>query len=530
MAGLTGVSSGVLTSSEITTLIQQATAADEAPITAIQNAETPIEAQISALGKVQGSLSSLQSALSALANVQTLSQRSVSSSSNNVQASVTNQAAIGTYTVSGVHLATAETLLATGFTSASGALGSGSVTFQVGGGAATTLQIASGQDNLTDIAAAINQAGLGVTATVVFDGSGYSLTLAGNVTGAANGFTVSGGGGLSAFTYDDSTQDLTQHTAAQDASFSLNGISITSGSNTITGAIQGLTLTLAGSGSATLSVSQNTSPLIQSAESVVQAFNSALSTIAQYASYNQASGGGPLLGDVGLQIVRTDLLNAISSPVGGASAGGGFNALGSIGFSITSGGLVTLNTATLQSAAQSNYGAVAGLLGTVGIADNPNVAVQGIGGALSGSYAVAITANGPGSLTGTVNGQAASGTNGVLTVTGPGAAQGLSLAVANGATGDLGTVTVTSGLYGQLSSILTGALATNTGSVTNEVTNLTAAVTSMNQQMATLAQQAQAETQELTQEFSAAQATISQLTTVSSFLSTYFDMTSGGGA
>jgi flagellar hook-associated protein 2 len=527
MAGLTGVSSGVLTSSEITTLIQQATAADEVPITAIQSAETPIEAQISALGQVQGSLSSLQSALSSLADVGTLSQRSVSTSSNSVQATATNQAAVGTYNLSAIHLATAETLTATGFSSASGSLGSGSVTFQIGSGAPTTLQIASGQDNLADIAAAINQANTGVSATVIFDGSGYSLTLSGNATGAANSFTVSGSGGLSALTYDGSTQNLTEQTAAKNASFSLNGISITSGSNTVTGAIQGLTLTLAGSGSAAVSVSQNASPLIQSVQSVVQAFNTALNTISKYSSFNQTSGGGPLLGDVGLQIVRTDLLNAISSPLGSAAAGG-FNSLGSIGFSITSGGLVTLNTATLQSAAQSDYATVAGLLGAIGIASNSNVAVQDLGNAQSGSYAVNVTANGGGSLTGTINGQAASGANGVLTVTGPGAAQGLSLAIANGLTGDLGTVTVTSGLYGQLSSILTGALDPNTGSVPNEVTNLTAAVTSMNQQMATLAQQAQAETQELTQEFSAAQATISQLTTVSSFLSTYFSMTSGG--
>jgi hypothetical protein len=51
----------------------------------------------------------------------------------------------------------------------------------------------------------------------------------------------------------------------------------------------------------------------------------------------------------------------------------------------------------------------------------------------------------------------------------------------------------------------------------------------MNQQMATLAQAAQTQTQQLTQEFAAAQATISQLTTVSNFLTTYFNMTSGSG-
>jgi flagellar hook-associated protein 2 len=534
MTGLTGVSSGVLTSSEITSLIQQASAAYDAPITALQTAEQPITTKISALGQVQGALSSLQSALSSLSNVESLSQRTATSSSNSVGASVTNAAATGSYNLSGITLASAETLLSSGHASASGAFGAGSLTFQVGSGAATTLNIASGDDTLAGIAASVNEANLGVDANVVFNGATYSLMLTGAATGAANAFTVSGSGGLSAFSYSSAgsgasgSGTLTEESVAANAAFSLNGIAITSGSNTISGAIQGLTLSLSGSGSANVTVSQNVSPLIQSAQSVVQTLNNALATIGKYASYNQTSGAGPLLGDVGLQIVRTDLLNTVSSPFGNASTSGGFSSLGSVGFSVTSAGQVTLNTSTLESAAQSNYAAVAGLLGAIGSASNSNVAVNSLGGATSGSYTVEITANSGGTLAGTINGQAASGTGGVLTASGPGPAQGMSLAIANGVTGNLGTVRVTAGLYGALSSILTGALDPATGSVTQEVTNLNQSVTSMNQQMATLAQEAQAQTEQLTQQFSAAQSTISQLSTVSDFLTTYFNMTSGG--
>ncbi|HTV28414.1 MAG TPA: flagellar filament capping protein FliD, partial [Xanthobacteraceae bacterium] len=525
--GVTGATSGVLTSSEITTLIQDASAAYDAPITVLETAEQPITTEISALGNVKSSLSSLQSALSSLADVQSLSQRSVSSSSNAVQATATNQAALGTYNISNVKLATAESLVSSGYASASGALGAGSLTIQVGSGSAVTLDVASGQDNLTDIAATINQADLGISATVVFDGSTYDLNLFSNVTGAANVFTVSGGGGLAGLTYDGATKDLTLATKAQNASLSLNGISISSGSNTIQGAVNGVTFTLAASGSATVSVGQNVGPLVQSAQSVVQALNSALSTISQYSSYSQASGGGPLEGNVGLQIIRTDLLDAISSP--GTITNGGYNSLSSVGFGITSGGQISLNTSTLQSAAESNYASVAGLLGAFGTANNPNVGVQAVSGAQAGTYAVDITANSGSTLTGTINGQAASGSNGVLTVTGPGAALGISVTVAPGVTGDLGTVSVTSGLFGQLSSILNGALNSTSGSLVNELSDLNASVTSMNQQLSTLAKQAKAETQALTQQFSAAQATISQLSTVSSFLSSYFNTASGGG-
>src|SRR5689334_17012754 len=97
--------SGVLNADQITSLIQQASTAYQAPANALQAQEKPVAAQISALGKVQGVLSGLQSALAGLANVQTLGQRSVTTSpSDAVTAKVTNDAAAGTYNLSGIHL------------------------------------------------------------------------------------------------------------------------------------------------------------------------------------------------------------------------------------------------------------------------------------------------------------------------------------------------------------------------------------------------------------------------------------------
>src|SRR5580692_53252 len=104
--------SGLLSSSQISSLIQQASAAFQLPAAALQTQELPMKAQISALGKVQSALSGLQQALSGLANVQSLQQRTVSASPNGVvQASVTNAATPGTYTLTGIHVAHAETLI-----------------------------------------------------------------------------------------------------------------------------------------------------------------------------------------------------------------------------------------------------------------------------------------------------------------------------------------------------------------------------------------------------------------------------------
>ena len=309
----------------------------------------------------------------------------------------------------------------------------------------------------------------------------------------------------------------------------MNGVAITSGSNTIQGVIPGLSLTLTASGSATVTVSQSVDALDQAANSVVSALNNVFSIINQYASYSATSGAGPLFGDIGLQIVRSDLLNAITSPATlDGTQNTTYNSLSAIGFTITSGGTVTLNDATFQSAAQSDYNSVAALLGSAAVVDNPNVTVQSAGAAQPGTYAIDVTSNSAGSVSGSVNGEAASGTGGLLLVTGAGPAQSLALQIAPGATGSLGQVMVSQGLYGSLSNIANSALATGTGGITKEVDDLNNTITGMNKQIAALQEQAQQETLTLTQQFSVAQATLSQLATVSSFLTTYFNQPSGG--
>jgi flagellar hook-associated protein 2 len=519
----------VLSATQITSLIQQASTAFQAPANALQAQEQPLQTQISALGKVQGALSSLQSAIAGLADVQTLAQRTVTTSpSGVVTATATNAAAAGNYSLANIRPAQAETLISSGFPSTSAALGSGSIAIKIGSGSATTVTVGSGQSSLSGIADAIDQANLGVAATVLYDGTSYHLVLTGGATGTANAFAVTGTGGLTGLSYNVGASGLTQTQAAANAQFSLNGVAITSGSNTVKGVVPGLTLTLAASGSASVQVTQSVTALDQAANGLVTALNSVLGTINQYSSYSPVSGAGPLLGDIGLQVLRSSLLNAITTPNGATgSQNTAYNSLSSIGFSITSSGTVTFDDATFQNAAQGNYAAVSALLGQAATASNPNVSVQGIGGAQPGIYAVDVTTNSSGTIAGTVNGQAASGTGGELVVNGAGPAQGLSLEITAGVTGVLGQVTVGNGLFGILSSLVNSALASGSGGITTEIANLHDSVTSMNQQIAALQLQAQQETQILTQQFANAQATLSQLSTVSDFLSTYFNRPSG---
>ena len=516
--------SSILSSSQITSLIQQASAAFQEPATLIQDQEKPVQAEISALGQVQNSLSSLQSALAQLADLSSTPPRTVTATPNGVvSGTATATATPATYSLSNIVLAHAENLVSSRFTSQSSSLGSGTVSIKVGSGSPVVVNVPTGQDTLAGVAAAINAASAGVSAAVVYDGTGYEVTLTGNATGAAHSFTVTGTGGLTALSYSGSGSAMTETQAAANSSFTLNGIAVSSGSNTITGTVPGVTLTLAASGSATVTVGSDTSSLTTAAQAVVSALNSAVSTIGQYDTYSPTQGAGPLLGDVGIETLRENLLQAVSGPGGvGLPSGTPYGSLSSIGFSVTASGTVTLDSSTFSSAVSANYSAVAALLGSVGTATSSDVTFAGVGAAKPGSYAVNITSNTGGTVVGTVNGQAASGTGGVLLVNGGGAANGLSLDIAAGVTGALGTVNVSSGLYSQLSGILNSALATTTGSVVQEISNLNSTLTSMNQHITSLQQQAQQQTVLLTQQFSAAEQTLQQLTTVSSFLTQYF--------
>lgn len=289
-----------------------------------------------------------------------------------------------------------------------------------------------------------------------------------------------------------------------------------------------MSLTLAQSGSATVTVSQNTTSLETAAGNLANALNTVLGTIASNASFSPASGGGPLFGNIGVEIIRSDLLDAISTTTNPDSAlGSPYSSLSTIGFTVTSGGSITFDPTTFENAAQSNYGAVASLLGEVGTATNAGVTVEGLGSAPPGTYSVNVTSNANGTVVGTVNNEAASGTGGVMTVTGNGSAQGLSLQVAAGVTGNLGTVSISQGVFANLSSLVTSALASGTGAVTGQIKNLNTTLSQMNTQVNDLLAQAKQETQLLTDQYSQAQSTLSQLTTVSNFLTTFFKQASG---
>lgn len=391
--------SGLVSGIDVQSLISNLSAAYQQPITLLQNQEQSYQTSLSAWGTLQSSLSSLQSALGALQNLGSSNNRSVSLSNSGVAtASVTNGAQLGSYSLSNIVLAQSQSIYSSSFASASNtAVGTGTLQIQVGSGAVSNIVIDSGNDTLNGIAGAINQANLGVNAAVINDGSGYRLTLTGTGTGVNNAFTVAvsgASGSLAELSYSPGASGgMTLSQAAQNASLSINGLAVTSSSNTVSGAIPGVTLNLQTSGSTTLQVSASNSAFVSAVQSFTSAFNKTMGTINQLTAYNAQTGsGGPLLGSAAVQGLRTQLLNLISGPGLGVSSGSAYNSLGAVGLGLTSSGTITLNTGTLSTALNSDYQTVLGLFSQAGSTSSSNVQfISASGSVQAGTYAIAVS-------------------------------------------------------------------------------------------------------------------------------------------
>jgi flagellar hook-associated protein 2 len=260
------------------------------------------------------------------------------------------------------------------FTSASATLPSGSFDLQVGSNAAVTIPVdsAASTNTLTGLAAYINnQQNLGVTASVVTTAAGASLALTPQSSGEAgviaisNDTTGSSGNGMGfASSYNPASPSVenglgfTDPVNGKDAELTVDGIPIDSASNTITGAIPGVTLTLSGQSSTpvTLQISPNLTPIATDINNFVSSWNTLIGAINSGIEYNSStSTPGTLTGDTSVDYVQEQMLSAISSSMSGNN--GAVN-LQSIGIEMQDDGTLTVDSTTLNNALQNNFSAV----------------------------------------------------------------------------------------------------------------------------------------------------------------------------
>lgn len=215
--------------------------------------------------------------------------------------------------------------------------------FLLGDGTSTaTVNVASG-DTLSTLAGKINSLGLNLSATVVTDSSGAHLQIA-----AAGSGTVS--------VSSDPTFNMTRASAATNAALTVDGIPISSATNTVSGAIAGLTLNLTGTTTinnpATITVASDTTQISQALSTFVSDYNSALSQVNSQFTYSTSTGSQGVLGADGtarsLQTALEGVVayNAPNTPPGS----GAIQSLSDLGITVNDDGSLSLDTSKLTSA------------------------------------------------------------------------------------------------------------------------------------------------------------------------------------
>lgn len=338
-----GLGSGIDTASIVDALMR----IERLPIDRIEGDKARLRQKQGVVQEINGLLGKLRDASAAMYAPGALRDKTASSGDPAVAtASVTPQAAAGSYTV-------VVTALAQAHTTASAAgppLVAGESLEITVGGAMTSVAIEAG-DTLQSFADRINgTADIGASASVIND----RLVLISKESGAAG--TISLGGSAAAGFGFATTQ------AGQDAAATVNGLAVTSAGNTIEGAINGVSLSLGKVGSTTVTVGADDAASLKTAQAFVDAFNGLMSNIKRATAYDAATKtAGTLQGDQTISSLGSQLRGIAGAAVSGM--GGAYDSLARIGITMARDGTMSLDAGAFTAAMTADPAAVAQVFG-----------------------------------------------------------------------------------------------------------------------------------------------------------------------
>jgi flagellar hook-associated protein 2 len=357
--GTVGLSFGSATSGQgfdVATTVTQILASEKAIETPWNNQLTALTAQDTVFTSLGTDLSTLSTSLQALTDFGGIFSAKLGSSSNtNVLdlTSATAAAVAGSHTIEITQLAQTSSNASTVVSAANNTL-SGTLTIQ---GHTFNVDSADNDNTLSSLSAAINGAGIGVTSSVITDSSGSRLSLVSGTSGAAGQLTI-----LANLT-DASSNPVTFPSSSgqvgQDANLTVDGVSVTSPSNTVTTVIPGITFQLLALSTTPVQVqiTDDTTSIGTSISSFVSAYNQVIGDINAQET-NNSSSPPPLLGSP----VLAQLQGALTGSLFTGVASGTINNITQLGISVNNDGTLTLDADTLNSALNSNLADVTGFL------------------------------------------------------------------------------------------------------------------------------------------------------------------------
>jgi flagellar hook-associated protein 2 len=358
--GTVGLSFGSATSGQgfdVTTTVQEIQASEQAIETPWQNQLTTLQAQDTVFTAMGADLSALSNSLQALTDFDGDFAEKQGSSSNTDLLSLTSSSATavaGSHTIVIENLAQTSSDVSTAVANASDTL-TGTVTVQ-----GTTFDTSTaGNDTLAGLASAINSAGIGVSASVITDSTGSRLSIVSSTSGAAGQLdtitsSLSDGGTNISFPGPPNSGQ-----AGKDATIEVDGVTVTTPSNTVTDAIPGVTFQLLAADPNTpvqVQVTDDTTDIATAIGTFVSAYNAVVGDI-NTEEGNDSSGnpealyGSPIL---------AQLQDQITGSLFAGSASGSISNITQLGISMNDDGTLTLDPDALTSALNSNLSDVTG--------------------------------------------------------------------------------------------------------------------------------------------------------------------------
>jgi flagellar hook-associated protein 2 len=427
-------SAGIGSNLDVEGIVTKLMTVEQKPLVTLNTKEASFQAKLSGFGTLKGALSSFQTAVRGLSDISKFQGVRTSVGDSSVATvSGTGAAKPATYALKVTQLAQAQKLVAAGTASDIAPIGNGVITFDFGTTAGTpdvngkygtpttftssgsgvkTVTIDPTNNSLSGIRDAINNAAIGVTATIVNDGgaSPYRLALTSNATGKQNSMKISvtdmaapdapagtaPGTALSGLLANDpaGSQALSQTAAAQNAEFTIDGIAVSKAGNSVSDVISGVTLNLLKENPLTatsVSVSRDTASVSAAVNSFVSAYNDISQNLRDAAAYNATTGTAAILnGEASVRSMQTQIRSVLTTPIAGGATT--LSRLSEIGVTMQKDGTLAVDSGKLSASLDSNFNDFAGLFAAAGKASDSLVSYAGTSSTtMPGSYGVNIT-------------------------------------------------------------------------------------------------------------------------------------------
>jgi flagellar hook-associated protein 2 len=387
MSGLSvpGIGSGL----DINSLVERLMAVERQPLTALATKKGMIESKISALGQIRSSLDALKTAAQRMTTQdKLLTLKTTVADTSIATVSTSNSATPASFSLEVEQLASAQKLSSPEFASASSSLGNaaGSVTIEFGtysagiytlnpDRAAFTVNVEADKMTPEGIRDVINQANKEVSASLVNSGTGVMLVLTNAKTGANQHMRLSvsdpdgnntDNAGLSQLAYNPAAsvgngKNMSERVAAQDARVKIDGISITSRTNTLDQSIAGLTISLLKTNDdspTTMTTTRDDSQVKTAVNSFITAYNNLNKLVRDLTKYDATNREAAILnGESTVRNVLSQVRGLLSKQYGSTS----LPTLSELGITTQSDGSIRLDATKFDSTFSSKRDAVVAL-------------------------------------------------------------------------------------------------------------------------------------------------------------------------